>query len=64
MDWTVVVLALALVLLIEGLAYGLFPGAMRRVLTLALDMPAETLRQAGLAMALIGALLALALSWG
>lgn len=63
MDWTDIVLALALVLVIEGLAYGLFPGPMRRLLALALELPLELLRQAGLVMALVGALLALALTW-
>ena len=64
MDWTDIALALSLVLVIEGLAYGLFPGPMRRLLTMALEMPAEMLRQAGLVIALVGALIALALSWG
>ncbi|MDP7123191.1 MAG: DUF2065 domain-containing protein, partial [Alphaproteobacteria bacterium] len=39
--------ALALILVIEGALYALFPEGMKRVITVALDIPAVTLRRAG-----------------
>ena len=47
--------ALALVLVIEGLLYALFPEAMRRAIA-ALELDGATLRMAGLAAAVIGLL--------
>ncbi len=47
--------ALALVFVIEGLVYALFPDAMQRMMKMALDLPPEQLRTAGLFMALAGA---------
>lgn len=46
--------ALGLALALEGAMYALFPGAMKRAMTLALSQPPEQLRLAGLAGATIG----------
>ena len=46
--------ALALVLVIEGALYALFPDAMKRVVLGIVDMPAATLRNAGLIAASVG----------
>lgn len=48
--------ALALVLVIEGALYALFPGAMRRMLAGALELPDRVWRAAGLAAATLGVL--------
>ncbi|HZD25215.1 MAG TPA: DUF2065 domain-containing protein [Alphaproteobacteria bacterium] len=47
-------LAAGLVLAIEGALYAAFPGAMKRMLTLALSQPDDALRYAGLAAAVLG----------
>ncbi|MBM3549516.1 MAG: DUF2065 family protein [Alphaproteobacteria bacterium] len=47
-------LALGLVLALEGALYALFPDGMRRALAMALALPADQLRIAGLAAAAIG----------
>ena len=49
--------ALALVLVIEGVVYALFPEGMRRMLTAASEMPAANLRAAGLLAATVGVVL-------
>ncbi|OYD83437.1 DUF2065 domain-containing protein [Azospirillum brasilense] len=46
--------ALALVLVIEGVLYALFPSAMRRLIVEALAMPENRLRAVGLVTALAG----------
>ncbi|KAA0677751.1 DUF2065 domain-containing protein [Azospirillum brasilense] len=46
--------ALALVLVIEGVLYALFPTAMRRLIVEALTMPENRLRTVGLATAMVG----------
>lgn len=46
--------ALGLVLVIEGVAYALFPEAMQRMMHMALATPPATLRRIGLVSALIG----------
>ncbi|MBK3776366.1 DUF2065 domain-containing protein [Azospirillum sp. YIM DDC1] len=46
--------ALALVLVIEGVLYALFPSAMRRLIVEALTMPENRLRAVGLATAMAG----------
>ncbi len=46
--------ALALVLVIEGALYALFPDAMKRVVLSIADMPAATLRNVGLVAATVG----------
>ncbi|MFQ5955301.1 MAG: DUF2065 domain-containing protein [Kiloniellales bacterium] len=50
--------AFALVLVIEGVLYALFPEAMQRMMTRALELPPSTLRYGGLALALVGLVLA------
>lgn len=46
--------ALGLVLAIEGGLYAAFPGAMKRMLLLVMDLPEEQLRIAGLTAAITG----------
>ena len=46
--------ALALVLVIEGLLYALFPEAMQRMMRVALEAPPNVLRNGGLAAAILG----------
>ena len=52
-------LALGLVLALEGSLYALFPQGMRRALATALALPAEQLRWAGL----FGAMVGVAIVW-
>ncbi len=54
-----VVAAVGLVLVIEGLAYALAPGQLKRMMRLMQDMPDEQLRFTGLIAATAG----LALAW-
>jgi uncharacterized protein YjeT (DUF2065 family) len=49
--------ALALVLVIEGILYALFPEGMKRVAARTLVVPPQALRVAGLAAACIGVML-------
>jgi uncharacterized protein YjeT (DUF2065 family) len=49
--------ALALILVIEGALYALFPNGMKRLITVALDIPVATLRWAGLVSAVVGVVL-------
>jgi uncharacterized protein YjeT (DUF2065 family) len=46
--------ALALILVIEGALYGLFPDTMRRAMSLAMEMPPQTLRTVGMVAAVAG----------
>ncbi len=46
--------ALALVLVIEGLMYAVFPDHLKRMMVMVLSVPAATLRLAGLAAAILG----------
>lgn len=46
--------AFALVLVIEGVLYAAFPGAMRRAVEAALAMPESSIRIAGLVAAALG----------
>ncbi|MGB0577064.1 MAG: DUF2065 domain-containing protein [Alphaproteobacteria bacterium] len=48
------VIAFALVLVIEGLLYALFPDAMKRMMVSVLSMPLSSIRSAGLLSAIIG----------
>lgn len=50
--------ALALVLVIEGVLYALFPDGMKRLMAQMLPVPPATLRMAGLAAAGVGVALA------
>lgn len=47
-------LALGLVLAVEGALYALFPEGMRRAIAMALALPADQLRVAGVAAAALG----------
>jgi uncharacterized protein len=46
--------ALALVLVIEGALYALFPEAMQRMMAQAIEMPPSVLRNGGLVAAVVG----------
>ncbi|HEX7008275.1 MAG TPA: DUF2065 domain-containing protein [Alphaproteobacteria bacterium] len=46
--------ALALILVIEGALYALFPGRMKRMMAEVLRLPDETLRNVGLIAAAVG----------
>lgn len=46
--------ALALILVIEGVLYALFPDGMKRILTRAMTLPPSALRRAGLVSVLVG----------
>jgi uncharacterized protein YjeT (DUF2065 family) len=48
--------ALALVLVIEGALYALFPGRMRDLVVLMLELPDEVLRRSGLIAVTLGVL--------
>ncbi len=48
------VIALALILVIEGALYALFPEAMKRMMVRVAEQPGSALRSAGLAAATIG----------
>ena len=48
------IVALGLVFVIEGALYALFPNAMQRVMSQALDLPATSLRTMGLIAAIVG----------
>jgi uncharacterized protein len=52
-----VLTALALVLVIEGLLYAIAPGAMRRMMARAQEVPESWLSRAGVAAAAIGVVL-------
>jgi uncharacterized protein YjeT (DUF2065 family) len=56
-DMTDFIVALGLMLAIEGLLYAAAPDTMRRAVASVLDMPDATLRIGGLAMAVIGVVL-------
>ena len=43
-----------MVLVLEGIAYALFPGAVREMMTKALSMPEGSLRRAGLIAVVVG----------
>ncbi len=46
--------ALGLLLVIEGVLYAAFPEGMKRMVRVALDMPASTMRASGLGAAVLG----------
>ena len=50
------VVAIGLLLALEGSLYALFPEGMKQMMRQALDMPAATLRTGGLVAALVGVL--------
>lgn len=49
--------ALALVLVIEGAIYALFPEMMQRAMAVVLELPPSSLRTGGLAAAVVGTVL-------
>lgn len=51
---TEIIVAIGLVLVIEGLLYALFPSSMKKMMAIALDQPETGLRQIGLIAAIIG----------
>lgn len=51
---TDLLVALGLVLAIEGCIYALFPGAMQRMMASLIELPPEKLRRSGLAAAIVG----------
>ncbi len=51
---TDLLVALGLVMVIEGLLYALFPEGMKRMMQLLLTLPREQIRTAGLVFAVIG----------
>ena len=48
------VTAIGLVLVIEGLAYALWPGGMQQMMSMMREMPEDSLRNAGLAGLAVG----------
>jgi uncharacterized protein YjeT (DUF2065 family) len=54
---TTVFLAIGLVLILEGLLYALFPDGVKRMMAFALEQPDQQLRNLGLVVASIGALI-------
>jgi uncharacterized protein YjeT (DUF2065 family) len=50
-------IAFALILVIEGTLYALFPHGMKRMLLGMIDVPASALRTAGLTSAIVGVVL-------
>jgi uncharacterized protein YjeT (DUF2065 family) len=62
MTLAALVAALGLVLAAEGLLYALFPAAVRAVLGRLIALPDQGLRAVGLAVAALGAVIALAAS--
>lgn len=50
----IVLAALALILVIEGAIYALFPDGIKRMMAAMRDVPASTLRSFGLAAATVG----------
>jgi len=57
MDWTDIIMAVGLVLVIEGVFYALFPKAARRALEMAIELGSEKLREVGLVAAILGLVL-------
>lgn len=58
-----IVTALALVLVIEGLIYAIFPDQVRKMMAMAVMMPVNQLRSVGLVMALVGLAIVAILRW-
>ena len=54
---TDLIVALGLVLVLEGAIYALFPGGMKRMVVSILAMPERALRTGGLAFAFIGVMI-------
>lgn len=54
MEWTDLFAALGLALVLEGIAYTLFPDAMRRMMEQVLSLPSSNVRTTGLIIAIVG----------
>jgi len=54
MDWRTLVLALALVFILEGVGYAAFPVQMKRIMDLMIETPKEKLRVIGFVAILMG----------
>ena len=48
------IVAVGLVLVLEGLIYSVFPGGLKRVMAMALSLPDDVLRRSGLAAIALG----------
>ena len=48
------IVAIGLVLVLEGMLYAVFPGALKRMMSLAQSLPDETLRRSGLVALALG----------
>ncbi len=57
-NWHLLMIGVALALVIEGVAYALFPDFMKRIMASVLNMPSGQLRITGLVTAAIGVALA------
>lgn len=51
------IVALGLVLVIEGTLYAAFPGGLKRMMTMAKDTPDQTLRSGGIAAVAMGVMI-------
>ncbi len=58
MNWQLLMIGVALALVIEGVAYALFPDFMKKIMESVLTMPSGQLRITGLVTATIGVALA------
>ena len=57
MDWSDLIAAMGLALVLEGAAYALFPDAMRNMMSQVLAMPASNLRFVGLVATVLGVII-------
>ena len=64
MTFAALLQGMAVVLALEGIAYALAPGAMRRALTALAEAPEQRLRLGGLVAAVLGVAIAWALKGG
>ena len=48
------IVAIGLVLVLEGMLYAVFPGSLKRMMSLAQSLPDETLRRSGLGALALG----------
>ncbi len=56
MDVDILIIALALAITIEGIAYALFPDGMKKMMAQVMTMPSANMRAAGIAAAVSGVL--------
>jgi uncharacterized protein len=48
------IVAIGLVLVLEGLMYAVFPGSLKRMMSMALNLPDDVLRRSGIAALALG----------